>query len=142
LFMKDEVFVDTSGFYALLVKADDCHKAAADIISGMRRAGRVCLTTDYILDETVTLLKARGKGHLLSHLLDAVLNSTVCRVVWTDRPGFEKAVQMILSHQDKGWSFTDCVSFCVMKENKIKKALTKDAHFRQAGFEPLLGGGG
>jgi predicted nucleic acid-binding protein len=42
-------------------------------------------------------------------------------------------------HQDHAWSFTDCVSFVVMKERKASRALTKDERFREAGFVPLLG---
>ncbi|MFN0055040.1 MAG: hypothetical protein ACKV0T_22945 [Planctomycetales bacterium] len=36
------------------------------------------------------------------------------------------------------WSFTDCVSFCVMNSTRLHDALTKDAHFGAAGFHPLL----
>jgi len=36
--------------------------------------------------------------------------------------------------QDKRWSFTDCTSFVLMQNLGIRKALTFDANFRQAGF--------
>jgi predicted nucleic acid-binding protein len=42
-------------------------------------------------------------------------------------------------HSDKHWSLTDCLSFIVMRENGITKALTGDHHFAQAGFQPLIG---
>ena len=42
------------------------------------------------------------------------------------------------SQAEKEWSFTDCVSFEVMRDSAITKALTTDAHFSQAGFEALL----
>ena len=35
-------------------------------------------------------------------------------------------------------SFTDCTSFLLMKELGLREALTKDAHFAEAGFVPLL----
>ena len=35
--MAAEVFIDTSGFYALLVRGDDRHRQATDF---MRRAGK------------------------------------------------------------------------------------------------------
>ena len=36
---------------------------------------------------------------------------------------------------DKSFSVTDCSSFVVMKERRIKAALTNDRHFVQAGFQ-------
>jgi predicted nucleic acid-binding protein len=40
----------------------------------------------------------------------------------------------MLRHQDKRWSFTDCVSFAVMWDLGIKDAFTFDHNFTQAGF--------
>ena len=45
---------------------------------------------------------------------------------------------MLEQRQDKRWSFTDCISFAVMKQMKIADALTGDHHFEQAGFRALL----
>lgn len=39
--------------------------------------------------------------------------------------------------RDKKFSFTDCASFVVMKERRLRKALTSDRHFKQAGFQPV-----
>jgi predicted nucleic acid-binding protein len=44
-------------------------------------------------------------------------------------------------HRDKAWSLTDCISFIVMRDRGLTEALTADAHFRQAGFRPLLRSG-
>jgi len=49
----------------------------------------------------------------------------------------EKARFWFFKWQDKAFSFTDCTSFVVMRELKIKKALTADHHFIEAGFETL-----
>jgi len=37
----------------------------------------------------------------------------------------------------KEWSMVDCISFVVMKEKRIKMALTGDNHFNQAGFHSM-----
>ena len=39
---------------------------------------------------------------------------------------------------DHEFSFTDCVSFVVMKELRLVDALATDKHFCIAGFNPLL----
>lgn len=40
-------------------------------------------------------------------------------------------------YHDKGYSFTDCASFVVMKELGLGVALTTDRHFRQMGLRLL-----
>jgi predicted nucleic acid-binding protein len=136
--MANEIFVDTSGFYALLVKRDDRHDAAVRVLRQARRRKRRFVTTDHVLDETATLLKARGHAHLLNAFFDSVRVSHACRVEWTDPDRFHAAQAFFLKHADQAWSFTDCLSFHVMKELRLREALTKDAHFREAGFVALL----
>ena len=136
--MKNDIFVDTSGFYSLLVKRDLQHNAAKKILHSAAKTRKRFVTTDYVLDETATLLKARGHGFLLAPFFDIIFTSKTCRVEWTDSDRFFSAKDLFLKHEEKGWSFTDCLSFCVMKELKICDALTKDGHFKQAELKPLL----
>jgi predicted nucleic acid-binding protein len=42
------------------------------------------------------------------------------------------------SRLDKEWGLTDCISFIVMEQRGITKALTTDLHFQQAGFAVLM----
>jgi len=91
-----------------------------------------------VLDETSTLLKARGHGHLLEPFFNLVFASQACRIEWIDSRRFFTAHDFFLRHRDRAWSFTDCVSFCVMDELQLREALTKDSHFQHAGFVALL----
>jgi uncharacterized protein len=94
--------------------------------------GRRFTTTDYILDETATLLKARGLGHLVEPCFEIVFRSAACRVEWIDADRFAETRRFFLKHADQQWSFTDCFSFHVMRHLGIQDALTTDRHFRQA----------
>ena len=136
--MARDVFVDTSGFYALLVKRDDQHQAASRFLRRASKQKRRFVTTDYVLDETATLLKARGHAHLLPDFFDAVLASNVCAVEWIDPVRFRDTQAYFPKHADHAWSFTDCLSFMVMKQLRLVEALTKDEHFQEAGFKVLL----
>jgi len=136
--MAADVFVDTSGFYSLLVRRDDQHEPAATVLRDARARPRRFVTTDYVLDETATLFKARGHGHLVPKLLETVFASAACTVLWTDAERFRATCEFFVKHDDQAWSFTDCLSFVVMGDLGLRESLTKDAHFRQAGFEPLL----
>ncbi len=136
--MPTETFVDTSGFYALLVSADDRHKQAVALLRQARASQQCFVTTDYVLDETATLLKARGHSHLLTPLFDRIAASRVCQVVWTHQDLFGEAQAYFLRRLDHAYSFTDCLSFCVMASRRVQEALTKDEHFAEAGFRVLL----
>lgn len=133
-----ETFVDTSGFYAILVKDDPMHLRATEILARAARARGRFVTSDYVLDETATLLKARKQGHLAAALFETVFTSAVCRVEWMDPDNFEKTRRFFLKHSDQGWSYTDCFSFVVMRQRGLGEALTTDKNFAQAGFRPLL----
>jgi predicted nucleic acid-binding protein len=136
--MANEIFIDTSGFFAMLASDDDRHSAAAKVIARAQKRKRRFVTTDYVLDETATLLQARRKAHLISPLFERLDHSQACRIEWTDSERFHEVRTFFLKHADKDWSFTDCLSFIVMSQLRIRDALTKDGHFRQAGFVPLL----
>ncbi len=136
--MRGEVFLDTSGFYAVLAADDDCHAQASDFLRRAAARRTRFVTTDYVLDETATLLKARGKGSLVAPFFDRVFASNSCRVAWTDADRFHETRRFFLKHQLQLWSFTDCLSFCVMKECGSREALSKDRHFDAAGFVALL----
>jgi predicted nucleic acid-binding protein len=130
--------VDTSGFYAMVVKGDDTHTAAQQVLRDARRRKRGFVTTDYVLDETATLLKARGFAHLLGPLFEKLDASRAFRIEWTDSERFRDVRTFFLKHSDQAWSFTDCLSFVVMSELRLRDALTKDLHFKQAGYTTLL----
>jgi len=136
--MADETFIDTSGFFALLVSRDRWHGAARQHLRRASDAGSRLLTTDYVLDEVVTLLRARGHGHLVGPLFATIDRSAAMRIEWTGQDRFNEARDFCLRHADKPWSFTDCLSFVVMHAHGVRDALTSDSHFEQAGFRPLL----
>ena len=133
-----DIYIDTSGFYALLVQRDSMHQRASTIMAQAARARTRFVTTDYVLDESVTLLKARGHRQLIALLFETLGASSVIRVEWTTAERFHETRAFCLHHSDKDWSFTDCLSFLVMRNLGLHQALTSDGHFRQAGFRVLL----
>jgi len=66
-----------------------------------------------------------------------LLKSRIVTFVHVDEPIFAEAWREFAHQSDKRYSLTDCVSFVVMKRQRIKTALAFDKHFTQAGFERL-----
>jgi predicted nucleic acid-binding protein len=114
------------------------HRRARELVERAAQSKARFVTTDYVLDETATLLKSRGHVHLASAFFETVFASAACRVEWMDPDASARTQRFFLKHHDQDWSFTDCSSFCVMRALALHDALTTDAHFRQAGFNPLL----
>ena len=74
---------------------------------------------------------------LRASLPKLVEGSTRARWEWVGIERAEKARKISFRFRDKAYSFTDCTSFVVMQELRLKQALTTDHHFRQMGFQVL-----
>lgn len=135
-----EILIDTAGFLSLWDAADEHHRRAVQLQTELIRKGRQFLTTDYIVDETVTLLLVRHSHAAAADFLATVMASEALQVQWIDSDRFRGAATLFARHNDKRWSFTDCVSFALMRELKLMDCFTTDHHFRQAGFNVLLEG--
>lgn len=135
---RADVFVDTSGLYALVDRKDAHHEAARKAVGRLLRGGRRLVVTDYVISETVTLARARGGTHVALRALDLVEQSVGIRIEWVGAPRFEMTKAFVRKHTDHDYSFTDCSSFVVMRELRLTQALTTDRHFPEAGFEALL----
>lgn len=133
-----EIFVDTSGLYALVDRKDAHHQAARAVVERLLLSGRRLVATDYIVAETANLANARSGTGVAIRLLDLLEQSTGIRVEWIGRTRFDMTKAFFRKHRDRAYSFTDCSSFVVMRELKLLQALTSDRHFTQAGFEALL----
>jgi predicted nucleic acid-binding protein len=133
-----EVFADTSALYAFVDKGDSCHHAASLIVGELVRAGRRLVISDYVIAEAVNLANVRAGRSIAGRILDLIEQSAGIRIEWIGSARFDLAKAFFRKHADHDYSFTDCTSFVVMRELKLKEALTTDRHFAQAGFQPLL----
>jgi predicted nucleic acid-binding protein len=137
--MATEVLFDTSGFFALMDERDPVHSRATKWIGEHRTRIRP-VTTEWIIGETCTLLVARKRPHLVGRFLDYLERSAALVSVNPDEMLLSAAKDFIRRQAEHGYSFVDCLSFCLMREREITDALTTDEHFRKAGFSPLLVG--
>lgn len=133
-----DVFVDTSGLYALIDKQDANHVLARDTVTKRLHTGRRLIVTDYVVDEAVTLARSRGGTHVALRVLDLIEQSKGIRIEWIGPERFAATKMFLRKHSDHAYSFTDCSSFVLMRELALKQALTSDGNFREAGFEALL----
>jgi uncharacterized protein len=133
------VFVDTSGFYALIVGKDDNHGRADELFGLAQREAWRLVTTNAVVFETHALLLHRSRPGRETALkfLEAAQADTydVVRVRKNDE---EKAISLIRAHEDKLYSLCDALSFVVMERLRIHEAIAFDQDFRTYGKFALL----
>jgi predicted nucleic acid-binding protein len=131
------LFVDTGGWMACADAADPVHGPSRAARDAALEGGHILVTTDYVVDETLTLVRMRLGLAAAEAWWAQVEGSSRVRHEPIDALRAEKARSVFFRHRDKDYSFTDCTSFVVMRELKLKEALTTDRHFRQMGFRVL-----
>ena len=129
------IFVDTSAWYALYSRRDANHSAAAIAVRSFQDP---LVTSDYVVDETLTLLRARGENARAIAFGRRMMAGRTVRVLRIEDQDFADAWNIFHGFQDKEWSFTDCTSRVVMQRLGIQYAFTFDDHFRQFGIVTIL----
>ena len=130
------IFVDTSAWFAASVPTDPHHQRADAFLAASDPS--LLLTTDYVLDETLTLLVKRRESRRAQELGRRVLEERICRLAWIQPDDVFKAWTIFDTYCDHGWSFTDCVSRAIIQRLGIAEAFAFDEHFRQFGNVVVL----
>ena len=133
-----KLFIDTWGWLALRDRKESRHQEVKDLYIRTRSRKGIIYTSDYVLDETITLVFRRlsfnaAKGSL--EMIDGANKEGYLRVEWVTQERFEKAKGLRLKYQDKPKiSFTDLTSMVIMKDLGIKDIITGDEHFIEIGM--------
>ena len=129
------IFLDTGYFVAVLNPRDELHSRA---LAWSETIDEPLVVTEYVIWETIntfSLPQDRPKVHaLVLHLQSEPGYELIPATPLLFQRGFDLHQQ----RPDKKWSLTDCISFSIMRERGITRALAHDQHFEQAGFEALL----
>jgi uncharacterized protein len=125
------IFVDTSVWFAAHVVEDLNYIRADELLTNP--ANRL-VTTDYVIDELLTLLLMRGHRAVAQMLGPLLFSENMAEIVWVNSADVAAAWHLFDTYTDKTWSFTDCVSYSVMKRLGIQDAFALDDDFRQFGF--------
>jgi predicted nucleic acid-binding protein len=129
------IYLDTGAFLARYLARDQHHKKAVAAWSEIGRGGLRCFTSNFVLDETFTLLGRRAGYRFAAQRARLLYSSRVLTIL---RPGREDELEAIEDFEkfaDQKVSFTDCISWTLMRRNKLRRTFSFDEHYRMAGFE-------
>ena len=124
-----KLFIDTWGWLTLRDRKESRHQEVKDFYSQFRSQKGIIYTSDYVLDETITLLFRRlpfktAKGSLAT--IDKAIKEGYLQVEWVTPERFERAKGLRLKYQDKPKiSFTDLTSMVIMKELGVKDIIRR-----------------
>ena len=129
------IFVDTGAFLARFVKSDQHHRRAREAWKRLSRSSWNCYTTNFVLNETFTLMGRRTTYDFAVERALALMTSDQLVILRPDREDELRAILLFRKFAYQRVSYTDCISFVLMKQRGLHRAFTFDRHFVDAGFE-------
>jgi uncharacterized protein len=131
----NRVFADTFYFLAIVHRGDAAHNRARSLSDELRDP---ILTTAWVLTEVADAMAGQALRQVFLRLMETLTGDPDCTIVPPSEELFADGLKLYGGRPDKDWSLTDCISFVVMQQHGITRALTGDRHFEQAGFQALL----
>ncbi|TEU14152.1 MAG: PIN domain-containing protein [Anaerolineales bacterium] len=122
-------FADTSAWFATVDPNDPNHGIARRFMSAKPRL----VTTNFVIDETITLVLKRLDYTRALRLGEQLWGGQLARIIYITRADQQTAWQLFKRYSDKEFSFTDCTSFVVMERLGLTHAFAFDEHFSQTG---------
>lgn len=132
---KGPVFVDTSAFVALINRNDASHGEVTNAFERLAVEGAPLVTHSYVLVETGALVRRRFGSAAFKRAAEVI--ERAAEVVWVDVRLHREAWAKASSGGRNSPGLVDWVSFLVMEEAGIVRAVSLDHHFRERGFEVL-----
>jgi predicted nucleic acid-binding protein len=129
------IFIDTGAFLARHLSNDHYHSRAVVFWASIQKTNETCVTSNFVLDETFTLLGRRAGYSFAAQRAINIYASGSLIILRSDKEDELKAIDFFKKYSDHRLSFTDCVSFVLMRKRNIKKVFTFDHHFQMMGFQ-------
>ncbi len=134
------VFVDTSALYAVLDRDDQNHDKAARVWERLLVSPTRLLTHNYVLVETSALVQHRLGIPALRAVHERIV--PMLQIEWVSESQHRIAVEMAITTGRRKLSIVDCVSFIIMRSNRVADVFCFDDHFVEQGFHLLTGSSG
>lgn len=130
------IFIDTTVWVGASDSNDDFYSSSSKIIESVRIGTLpLALTTDFIIDETVTILgKRRGVGaEKARDVAKRILSSPRVFTVFVDETILTEALERYPDYRGR-LSLTDVCSAVVMQRYGLKEIFSHDSDFDHAGL--------
>ena len=131
----ENVFIDTSAFYALMDRSDSYHQKAKGLWVFLLDNEASLKTTNYIIIEALALVQSR-LGLEAAQLFSRDILELV-DILWIDESRHNLGFELWLGLGRKKLSLVDCISFITMRHYRLENVFGFDRHFHEQGFNLL-----
>lgn len=131
------IFVDSGALVARYVADDQYHRAASQLWDELAASREPLVTSNFVLDETFTLVGRRAGYSFAAERARFIYASRRFRILRPTEGDELLAIDLFAKFADQKISFTDCLSFALMRAEGIHRVFSFDRHFRLAGFEVI-----
>lgn len=131
------IFIDTGAFFARYLVKDQHHNTSISLWNKIYKEYARCFTSNFVLDEMITLLGRRVNEEFALEKANSIYNSNFFTILRPEETDELAALEFYKKFSDQKISFTDCVSFALMKRHKIESVFSFDRHFTHAGFSKI-----
>lgn len=132
------MFLDAFALIALINKSDAAHARAREVMHSLGIARTPLVTSQWVLTEFLASCSRPPLRRAAVALADTLLESKHVMIVPAGNDEWLDGFTAYRTHADKSWSLVDCTSILICRELQVRRVLTHDRHFRQAGLEILL----
>lgn len=126
------IFVDTSGFIALMDADDYYHKLAKQTWESYAEEECTLSTSDYVRLESWALIQRRLGAQAALDFADLILPT--CSMIPVGEDGFASSIHQWRMARRRNLSLVDITSFLIMRNHQIMEAFSFDGHFAEEGF--------
>ena len=132
------IFLDSSLLVAYAVSGDSNHVNAVRVVDRIVSGefGKA-VTSDYVFDETVTVILARTKSVQKASETGKLIMESL--ELWrVDQSTFDYAWQIFRNQKTTRFSFTDCTIISQLEMNGIDNLGTFDREFEKTGIPSVI----
>jgi len=126
-----QVFIDSSTWLAYYLSDEPDHIRVKNIIKKSNKEGKIIVTSNDVIDETVTFL-VYHKPQLVRKFIDFVQKAITTNALvqlWVDEEIQGQAFELVQKFSEHRLSLTDATTISLAKKFHIEAILTLDSDF-------------
>ena len=121
------IFIDSSAFISYFVSNDINNSKVQDLFNELIEEDLV--TSSDVVIETLNWLARKTNKKIVIELGEVLFKEEIARIIQTEKNDKSFALEIIKKYSDHNLSFTDAISFVVIKKLKIKRVFSLDKDF-------------